>query len=146
MPNLEVLNGSLEESVAGTLKSQQVEVPNSGGAKGVTLIFADIICANPALVASTATAVGALILAGAQSPTTIDLSETGALHSKKKFFWSDATPDLIDQVFQGDYCMQVPINIPKNADGKYYVTVAVKGDNNAVVKKMHYHMRFAVAR
>lgn len=142
----EAANGIVTESAANTINYANVEVPNSAGAKKVMLRHAELDLDQPNRTTAGVASCQSTILVGKQAPTTVALSGSGCLFTTKIWQLHDGTNTIglngEGPVRQND--MMVPIG--KDADGKYYVTVAVKGLSNAAAVSVNYRLDFLVER
>jgi hypothetical protein len=147
--HMTMINGAIVETVINTLKTLQIEVPGSVGAKRVMLYEAKATPDVPGTVASTMTTSYGIILVGYKTPATATLQEEDAVVSRYIGKYSDATPEPVLIFANGSGELGSPVQVPVHGStGKFYVTVAVQGAANAAGTFMHlfYHMRFVVYR
>jgi hypothetical protein len=144
----EHLNVSKAESAANTLTYDQYEVPNSQGAKRVFLEDIMLTVSHPDLVASTKTMVEAIAIRGKldAAPGAVNISQVGAVHQISSNIWCDATPlpVAVDGSVPDD--REGPFEIPKYRDGKFYLTLAIKGTACTAVKTVYCHAEFSIER
>jgi len=144
MIHLEGYNSSKVESAANTLTYENVEVPNSSGARNVHLVRAELDPDAPEYVAASDTVVVAIAILGKSTPTSVDLAQVGAITTKSITKFSTGAAQFA-AVVSGPDQAQGRWEIPKNpSDGKYYFTIAVKGSNNVAAKYVRYRCDFEV--
>lgn len=138
---------ALVESAVNTFSTDNYEVPNSEGARGVALRRFEFDVSDPEVngVANTESSVRALLLRGKATPTTTQLNQTNALASRTRRAVGDASKhtcvwDEGPDVYKG------PCPIPRAEDGKYYYTVALKGESNTNARSVSWAAEFIVIR
>lgn len=140
-------NISVQETSINTINYSNVEVPNSQGAKAV--IIEDIIldCDGPQAVASTETVVNASVLAGKITPTTCNINQEGTLLGIKEELFCDASAVRVYHNSGGPIMREGPFPIFKDTrDGKFYVTIAVKGTDCTAVRGAYARLDYTVVR
>jgi hypothetical protein len=144
----EKVNGSKAEVAINTLASAQIEVPNSSGAKLVMLDYAELDCPPALPVAATIITRNVALVAGKVTPATAFISEPGAVCGRVVQTLGAAAAAEASAMFSaGEEPMSNPVVLlPDPADGKYYVTIVIKGTNEGAgdLATVHYHMRFRV--
>jgi hypothetical protein len=147
MVNQERLNGSVSETVVNTQATSSIEVPNSQGKKLVFLDLVELDALPPQIVAATVTTVEAVCVAGKSTPTTPTLDQSGAVAARVIKIYPQAGAAVVQAVYSaGEEAMDSPVQLFPAVDGKYYVTIAVKGTANAAtLMTVRYHCRFRVA-
>lgn len=144
----EKVNGSKAEAVVDTLVYTQIEVPNTTGATLVMLDYCEMDLVPPAPVSGTTVSRDAVLIVGKVVPTTAKLSESGAVAARHITLWNEAAAAVATACYSaGEEPMGNPVVLVKNPqDGKYYVTIAVVGNNEGVgdFATVHYHLRFRV--
>lgn len=140
---IEHYNGEKQEGAANTIAYENVEVPNSYGAKKCFLIRVEMDVTVPDKVASTDTYSMGMFAVGKFTPTTCDVSQSGAITTKHWVCYSDATPDRMAFLVNGPDQAQGRWEVPRNPqDGKYYFTAAIVGAGNTNAKKVYYRADF----
>lgn len=134
--------------MVNTLVYEQIEVPNSAGAKLVLIDYAELDVIPPTPVAATIITRDAVLIAGKAAPTTAKLSESGAICGRSVVVLGAAGAAEASAVYSaGEEPMSNPVVLlPESGTGKYYVTVAIKGTNEGAgdTGTVHYHFRFRV--
>jgi hypothetical protein len=133
------------EATVNTIKYENVEVPNSQGANRVTLIAMDLDMDDYDAVTTAEHSVSAMIAVGKQVPTAILLNQAGAIHKCVRKGLSNGTAK-IGEINVHDPRVVGRYEIGKSSDGKFYITVAVKGVNNTNPRSAYYHCDFEVER
>lgn len=127
------INNTAAEAAAGTIKADaHFEVPGAVGAKAVLLTHASLELPHdlsPAVATADSWKGGALIV-GKTTPTTINLSTPGAVLSSRNEGVSNGTIHLAKFKTGADQ-FEGAIEVPKDPDGKYYVTLAAHSGNCA---------------
>lgn len=133
-------NGSKLESGNNTMTYDNVEVPETLNAKRVFVVRVELDTSMPQYVAAADTYAEANALIGKLAPSSCQISEPGAITSKRVIAKSTGAAQFAI-VHEGPEQAQGRWEIPKApADGKYYVTVGVKG--TACTGQMTVHYRF----
>jgi hypothetical protein len=144
----EKVNGSKAEAAVNTLASVQVEIPNSSGAKLVMLDYVELDCPPALPVAATIITRNVALIAGKVTPASALISEPGAICGRVVQTLGAAGAAEASAVFSaGEEPMANPVVLlPDAADGKFYVTIAVKGTNEGAgdLATVHYHLRCRV--
>lgn len=139
-----LLNGSLAETTAGTLKYLAIEVPGAAGAKAVQMYEAFIVTGIPDIIAGSSRSQANLCI-GDKIPTSVQIDQKDAVCGYDIFMVGSAPGTPESNVVFATGRLGAPVMVPKDASsGKYYVTVAVKGTNNTTLQVVYYHMRFIV--
>jgi len=143
----EKLNGYKQEAVVNTLVQESVEVPNSMGKKTVFLDLVELDLLPPQVVAATVTTAEAVIVAGKATLTAAELSQSGAVCARMIKIFPQAGAAVVQAIYSaGEEAMDAPVQLFPAPDGKYYVTIGVKGTSNAATLMLcRYHCRFRVA-
>jgi hypothetical protein len=136
MPSqLQLVNDSVVETVAGTIAYKNIPIPNSEGAREVHLVRAELDVPHAVAGASAAdkTIKGGLQL-GRAIPTDVVLSEGGMIYTRESVRASDGTnmPTLYmkgPEEIMGRYEIQ---RDPQNQG--YYITICVKSYAGAAVQ------------
>lgn len=143
----EKVNNVLAETVKNTLAYVNVEVPNSSGKKTVMLDLVELDAFPPEVVQAVTTTCEAVLIAGKATPTTATLDVSGAVAARVIMIYGQAGAAAVQALYSaGEEAMDSPVQLFPAVDGKYYITVAVKGTNNAAsLMSVRYHARFRVA-
>jgi len=144
-PRFESVNTSIVETAANTLTPLQVEVPNSIGAKAVVMKYAELEVDLPDIVATRSVTYG-LLQVGKKTPTATNLSQADAVMNANVVEEGGAGPVTKGLLISGPECRDCRIPIRSEQDGKYYVTLAVKGVNNTGAKNCYLRAEFEVYR
>jgi len=123
----------LIETAINTLKTDNVELPDTAQARGVKIVKAWIGASTPGKVASTLTSSIVALLRGKVTVTSLTSGPPlGTSHMVVCEAYSDATPDYSVVVTRGSEMNgDCNIDIPKSPDdGRYYITRAVQGAAN----------------
>ena len=132
---LDSVNTSATESGANTLKYENIEV-GASHLKGVLIRGLALNVQAPDSVASTTTEAIACLRLGKHAPTTIaNLSHDGVIAIVNEVMTSDATPQPVNTREEGPFTRDgLMISVPRDVDGKFYVTLMVKGVSNTAAK------------
>jgi hypothetical protein len=123
-----------------------VEVPNSQGAKTVWLTHAELDVGKPTpSAAGTDAYAEACIILGKAAPTAVNISQVGALQSKKTTVVSNGTA-AIGVAYEGPEQKVGLFPVPMHGDGKYYFTIAVKGAGASSTATVAYRCDFLIKR
>lgn len=142
------LNFSKAESAANTMTRETKEVPMSEGARRVFIEDIMLDATEPSVVASTKTMVEVMLSRAKldADPGGIDLSEDGVVHKIESITWSDATPLPILMKQPGPKDREGPFEVYRHRDGKFYVTLCVKGTNLTAAATAYAHIEFSIER
>lgn len=137
-------NGSKAESAANTMTYDNVEVPESYGAKRVFVVRAEMDVSVPDYIAASQTLTGACLIAGKTAPSAVEISEPGAITSVRAIQLSTGAAQFAS-MHHGPDQAQGHWEVPRNAaDNKFYITVGVKGGGNTNAKTVYYRVDFEV--
>lgn len=137
-------NSYKTESGNNTLTIDNVEVPESTGAKRVHIIRVEMDVSLPTYVAASTTAVNAVLIGGKVTPSVCTIAEPGAITTKAVIIVSTGAAGL-GVVIEGPNQAQGHWEIFRDSrDGKYYFTVAVVGTANTATKTVCYRVDFEI--
>lgn len=144
-----VLHKVVTEETVNTFKQEKVEVPNSTNCRSVRLDRVVIVCGESEAIAATLTKVHAGVGVGdivsqVNSAGLCSAATPGVCAEHEHFkgcLTGVTTPNLLNSRIKE---MHPGRFVPKGADGKYYVTVGLKGSSNVGVKSVSYDMEFTV--
>lgn len=144
---IEHINSSKAETAAHTLTYENVEVPNSNGAKAVHVVRVEMHLDEPQHVAASTTAVMGLMVAGKITPTTALLNQVGALTQKTRYKYSNGASAYAAETV-GPEQAQGRWEVPKYpGDGKFYITPVVCGSATCTAAlTVYYRVDFEVER
>lgn len=149
MPNThEILNGSKAEAVANTLVYESYEVPNSYGAQSVFVKRTELDPTFPTVPpgANGLAATYALAQVGKQIPTTATLAMPGAFATARIQMHSAGAGVPACIVIDGPGIYIGPLPVPRDADGKYYVTICVTSVGDVALCTCSFHFEFVVTK
>lgn len=137
-------NGSKAESAANTMTYDNVEIPDSIGAKRVFIIRAEIDVDQPEYVAASNTFTMGIVQAGKLSPSAATINEPGAITSKTFMKLSTGAANFA-AIVEGPDQAQGRWEVYKAPnDNKYYFTVGIKGLARTAAGVITYRVDFEI--
>lgn len=122
------LNGNLCESKVATLKYKHIEIPDVEDGEDVYVDYARLMCRPVTdIITSLPSSVTAVLCLGRIVPTSTLASQTQAIAQDAWVVWSNATPLAVACARRTNSILSLPIAVPKEKNGKSYLTLAVMG-------------------
>jgi len=139
------LNTSLTETGANTVKTSQIAVPGSTGAKSVSMVACRLVGDIPDAVATTWTHTKSAVAVGKVTLTTCTPEEASVVVSQDLVLYSAAgpTPAILAEADKGH--LESAVGVPPDpTDKTFNITAGVKGTSNTGAKTVRLLARFLV--
>jgi hypothetical protein len=138
------INAATTEGGANTYANGKHEIPGSSGAKAVFLMNGTLDVQEPDLEDAVNRCYGTVWAGDFTARTSVGvLSDNGCMMRVMEILNSDAT-DILFAVSNSPAKVTSPWEIPKAADGKYYITLEILGQGNANAKSVRFAGSFRI--